>query len=982
MKRILAIVWLLALAINSHAAGSAIDFVTSSTSVTTTSATLTVTVNQGGTNAIGGGVFVGLLTSSALTNTFYSSESKYCQWLAGGTFVANTGNSYITGSAAALPSTTATNIKLTVTFTGLASGLTYYYNSQGLGGTPLSPVYSFTTASDTIVTNYPTFTTPVASSITPTSMVLSVTVSNPATSVIGFSLNGSVPVSTVNATGSTNFTVTITASNLTANTSYQVWARDFWNGSSYINSPINTFATLPGANPTYPAQFVSTPLDSLTAQSITNTIEQVYVTVNPNGFSNLVWFTYGSPTTTTATASTQIGNGTTNVMVGIIISNLVSSTQYQFSANASNGVNSIQVYPNTQYFATAAGPVTPSSVITSNAINITSNSASLISYATVTAVPASLWFGINTNTDIANGFTTLPLSVGIGSLILTQSISLASTGLYYYSAFVDDLGFAPASGATYSFTATNINVAAAVTLSNSLSVSSGLNYVNYYGSFNPSGISGYGVYLFTGTDPNNLVNLIAWYQAASTNYTYKWLQNQVVNPTLTNYYEIRGIKGLSTIYGGVSNFFITAVTQLTTPANYATVSTSNATFNVSITPQGGQWDVSIRTTNSPGFSCVPRSTATTGSVTNLQVSVTGLVPNNTYGFYAYASDHLTGTNIIVGATNQFTSAALALAPSVTTSYGSASITSAVLAATITPNGTPTAAWWVYGLTASSMGNATTNLNVGSGNSGAYVTMPINGLSPGTVYFYQAISSNSTLTTLGNIMSFTTGQTGGGYACGGDQLQSLDANRPYDSEPGSVLAPVVRQIKCDLIGWAGVQHNLDGTHKNNFLTQAMIANQAVGPNQMDSYLLHLIYAGGGTNGTNVISGLVTNAMTLISHTESPSGSTSHSVGTTNNVTQIFVNGTPYSSVLITADVFFYCPATGKQLSWFYYIVNGTPQAVIFTNANWTTTSQTIPLTYMASGVGSNTVIQLRGGSSNPAGNPVSASALNIRAWGIP
>ena len=96
-------------------------------------------------------------------------------------------------------------------------------------------------------------------------------------------------------------------------------------------------------------------------------------------------------------------------------------------------------------------------------------------------------------------------------------------------------------------------------------------------------------------------------------------------------------------------------------------------------------------------------------------------------------------------------------PSVTTAGAtSVAANSATLNGQVTPNGSDTHAWFLYG-TSSTLSGATqtASQDLGSGNAGVNTNAGVSGLSAGATYFFQAVAQNSAGTTLGSIQSFTT-----------------------------------------------------------------------------------------------------------------------------------------------------------------------------------------------------------------------------------
>jgi glucose/arabinose dehydrogenase len=85
-------------------------------------------------------------------------------------------------------------------------------------------------------------------------------------------------------------------------------------------------------------------------------------------------------------------------------------------------------------------------------------------------------------------------------------------------------------------------------------------------------------------------------------------------------------------------------------------------------------------------------------------------------------------------------------------------TTATLTALIAPGGKPTTYWFRYGAT-TSYGTTTARRDAGSGTAGKRVNERITGLSPDTLYHYQACYSNEAGTGCGSDVTFRTGSPG-------------------------------------------------------------------------------------------------------------------------------------------------------------------------------------------------------------------------------
>ena len=81
---------------------------------------------------------------------------------------------------------------------------------------------------------------------------------------------------------------------------------------------------------------------------------------------------------------------------------------------------------------------------------------------------------------------------------------------------------------------------------------------------------------------------------------------------------------------------------------------------------------------------------------------------------------------------------------------------ATLNATVNPNGADTHYWFLYGASSTLSGaTQTASVDIGSGTTAAAVSAPITGLSASTIYYFQVVAQNSTGTTSGAILSFTS-----------------------------------------------------------------------------------------------------------------------------------------------------------------------------------------------------------------------------------
>jgi C1A family cysteine protease len=117
-----------------------------------------------------------------------------------------------------------------------------------------------------------------------------------------------------------------------------------------------------------------------------------------------------------------------------------------------------------------------------------------------------------------------------------------------------------------------------------------------------------------------------------------------------------------------------------------------------------------------------------------------------------STDYNTATASVV-----LTVSAAILPPAATTS-GATAVTanSATLNGQVTSNGADTHVWFLYGTSSTLSGaSQTPSQDIGSAASGATFSASISGLSGSSTYYFQAVAQNSSGTTSGSILSFTT-----------------------------------------------------------------------------------------------------------------------------------------------------------------------------------------------------------------------------------
>ena len=189
-----------------------------------------------------------------------------------------------------------------------------------------------------------------------------------------------------------------------------------------------------------------------------------------------------------------------------------------------------------------------------------------------------------------------------------------------------------------------------------------------------------------------------------------------------------------------------------------------ATLNGSVTPNGLTTEAFFEwgTTASYGNSTPVQSAGNGTAPATVTATLTGLASGTTYHY------RLVGRNS-AGTTNSpsqtfATSAAPApggnVPAAVTLPANGVGSDDAKLNASVTPNGTPTEAFFEWGRT-TSYGNTSPIHSIGSGMSPVDLNVPVTGLSTNETYHYRIVARNSAGTASGADLSFTTSSTSPG-----------------------------------------------------------------------------------------------------------------------------------------------------------------------------------------------------------------------------
>jgi hypothetical protein len=239
-------------------------------------------------------------------------------------------------------------------------------------------------------------------------------------------------------------------------------------------------------------------------------------------------------------------------------------------------------------------------------------------------------------------------------------------------------------------------------------------------------------------------------------------------PETKYYFYVQASNVRDPVAGAILSFTTSAVSvspPAATTSDATSITSTGATLNASINPEGSATTFSFTYGTSPTLSggTITTTSQSAGSGTSAQpesTSISGLAPYTTYYFEVQASN--AGGPASGGILPFTTSAAAANPPAATTDAAtSISSTGATLNATINPEGSATNFSFTYGTspTLSSGTTTTTAQSAGSGTSAQPESTVISGLAPDTTYYFEVQASNAGGPASGGILPFSTSAAG-------------------------------------------------------------------------------------------------------------------------------------------------------------------------------------------------------------------------------
>lgn len=464
----------------------------------------------------------------------------------------------------------------------------------------------------------------------------------------------------------------------------------------------------------------------------------------------------------TATTAQTIGARPTLHPAGTVLVNLFNPSETVTVVAGTDGIPSMSI-PATSYkaFVSQAQFQTLQPVVTAVSPAHDATGVSVASTLSVTFSQA-----MNTN-SVQSAFSTIPTTMGtyswtLGNTVMTytplsnmagstlytarvESSAMDTNGLAMQGAFESRFTTGASSGnarpsinstSSGNLTDTSATLNATVT-ANGLATSVYFEYGPTASFGSASAIQNIG----SGNSPVSVAANLSGL-SAGTSYFFRAVATNSLGTTLGNTLSFTTAAPLP------------AVT--TTPASFVTAYT--ASLNGDVTPNGLDTSVYFEWGDRSDLLSFSNSPVAIGNGTTLMpnwLSIGSLSPDATYFFRIVALNVNHGvTNKTYGSTLSFRT--LPVKPAVATmGVTNATTTAVTLLGAVNPNGTATSFYFEYGMSPS-YGVTTMSQDAGSGSESVSLSSVITGLTPGQVYYYRAVASNSYGVSYGTDQSFYSG----------------------------------------------------------------------------------------------------------------------------------------------------------------------------------------------------------------------------------
>jgi hypothetical protein len=459
-------------------------------------------------------------------------------------------------------------------------------------------------------------------------------------------------------------------------------------------------------------------------QSSANEI-QFEADIDPNNESTDYWFAFGtSPSTLTNTTSTVVGlTGTTSTNASVDLGGFTPNATYYFQAVASNSLGTAKgaVTSFTTDFYTVTPVIAPGTEIVTKPVQVSiteSNPAAAIYYTTDGSSPQYSLTAMRYTGPITVSTTT---AVTAQAEVVNPTEGTLWSG-YAYAAFTVPAAPTVSQESESEQSATQVQLSTYI-----LSNGADTQYWFAYGT------SATALTQDTAKTPGPL--------GTDNGSEQLFAALSGLNPNTTYYFQGVASNSVGTTKGAVQSF----ATDYYVSAPAISPGSENIAKPIKVTMTQSNPVASIYYTTDGSFPCYNLAAIkyngpiTISASTNLTAATEVQNQQSTL-----CSSQATATYI------------LPAAPTVSnegeTQYAANSVQ---LSANIDPNGESTDYRFVYGTAANALTSATTTTVGLTGLTSTGVSVLLNGLTPNTTYYYQAIASNSAGTTKGAVTSFTT-----------------------------------------------------------------------------------------------------------------------------------------------------------------------------------------------------------------------------------
>jgi len=505
----------------------------------------------------------------------------------------------------------------------------------------------------------------------------------------------------------------------------------------------NSVGVVTGADASFTTPALAPLATTLPATSVTPVSAGLNGTVNPDGAATTAYFQWGTNTSYgSTTASTSAGSGNGNVAIHTTLANLLPGTMYHYTVAASNSVGAV-----TDSDVTFLTPAATPTATTLPASGIAVSNATLNASVNPNGAATTVYFQWGTTTDYGNTTTVSGIGGGVTNVGMNAAIANLLPGTTYHYVIIASNNVGVATGADGSFTTPALVPVATTLPATAVTASSaGLN-----GTVNPNGAATTAYFLW-GTNAT-YGSSTASTSAGSGN------GNVAIHTTLANllpgtmyHYTVAA----SNSVGGVTDSDVTFMTPAATPTvttlPASGIAVSNATLNATVNPNGATTTIYFQwgTTTSYGNTTALTGIGSGTSATAVNAAISSLLPGTTYHYLIIASNSV---GMVTGADGTFTTPALVPMAATLPATG-VTVSSAALNGMVDPNGAAATAYFQWG-TNTSYGSSTALTSAGSGNGDVMVNTALGNLSPGTVYHYLIVASNSVGTVSGVDATFTT-----------------------------------------------------------------------------------------------------------------------------------------------------------------------------------------------------------------------------------